>query len=198
MVLPTASVYVPEPTLIVVKPLFAGVKVAVYAEPDPGFANEESVPLVTTISFSVNSRIFSLGLVSNVKIKLASFVVVPEVTLIESSIDFTAEIVITAAEVPSCVHTNSVTKALVLPPILVYEPTPTLILHSPSPSTSTMATYCEELFAPNAEIEPLVTVISSCVKLVIAADTVKVTFTLVSFVVSPDVIPATAITIFSS
>ena len=76
LLFPAPSVKVPAATSMVVAPSALGVKVAVYAVPEP--SNEDKVPPETTTSSAANPVVDSLMV--NVKPMLPSFVVEPDVT----------------------------------------------------------------------------------------------------------------------
>ena len=112
MLFPAPSVNLAAATSIVVAPSALGVKVAVYAVPEP--SNEDKVPPETTTSSAANPVVDSLMV--NVTPMLPSFVVEPDVT----PVVLEAMVIVSAVE--SYVQAKVLEAVLSLPAASVYSP----------------------------------------------------------------------------
>ena len=122
MLFPAPSVNLLAATSMVVAPSVVGVKVAVYAVPDP--ANSDKAPPETTMSSAANPVVDSLMV--NVTAMLPSFVVEPVVT------PLVLEAMVIVSAVESYVHAKVLETVLSLPAASLYIEAAMEILVAPS------------------------------------------------------------------
>ena len=174
LLFPYASVNALSATSMVAAPSAAGVKVAVYTVVDVS-ERLPNMPLVTVISALTKSVVGSLDV--NVSESVASLDV--------NGSDPSLAVIVIVGLVPSYVQLNCVAAVLLFPYASVKTAAPTSMVVAPSAAGVKVAVYTVVDVSERLPNMPLVTVISSLTKLVVASLDVNVTINVLSLVVEP-------------